>query len=856
MERSQNPGLVLRIVSGPEAGRSLVLEPGRRVRIGRSPPAAEAGASVVDLVVDDKRLSRLHCEVRSSAGEWTLRDSGSSNGTFLNGERVAERALCPGDLVQAGSVVLEVVDPSAPPAQPAAARPAISRPTPLRRRRSRKPSPLAGGVVAVVAVALAIAAALALRGRGREAGPEPPPAASAPAAERAGRAEVAAPPRRAKKDAPPALAEGIAPGPGGTGEIPIEVVAAFLDEGDYRRALSYVEDLARREDGLDLKPLRKSILDRASADLAAAEKDAERAFQSGSASPGERLEEIALRIPDDLASEAALALERVNGLRQALHDHGKKVEAGTSGVRAALARLAFADAERLVAEMEAARRAAAGGGGDPGAAAEAALLREVRLAREAWRILEKDVDRRVAGGAVVSLAFADAVDAGGLAAGPYRIAKREEDDLALEKAGGSKKAAERRSSPLFSLDDRSLKALLGPVSGADPDVLEGLALLLFYRAGPTRAAAFARAESTLDPARRDALQGLFESVGDVWLPGRRDAIVEAARRLSSGGSKESWEDQCRRIGALARAWRERPGYDRERAALLDLFVQAKVECLKLDGLRGLFSAARAEVKGSRVKLAYDFSSDAQLEDFEKGLGRDSAVELDGGRLVLKGECRLFSGEPFERSLTVRGKSPAGGFNPSAPNIAIGLFLRQQDRLRNEGGRPTSLFALLGASAGPEPNDYVVFAVGYRTAVADYGGKPLENLYLSGQTDPIPLPAHAILFGWRGKPLHTDARECPWAVKAAPIGGAVSFEATAAPDRLEWKLNGKTLLEGGSALERWAAGRDRIGSVALLTHAAEVRLSLLEVEGELRAAWLAERFKGEALRAFREFDPGA
>ena len=67
MEGNAGPKLVVRIVSGPEAGRTLPLEPGSTLRIGRSPPPPEPGAQVADLVIDDRKLSRLHCEVRPAA---------------------------------------------------------------------------------------------------------------------------------------------------------------------------------------------------------------------------------------------------------------------------------------------------------------------------------------------------------------------------------------------------------------------------------------------------------------------------------------------------------------------------------------------------------------------------------------------------------------------------------------------------------------------------------------------------------------------------------------------------------------------------------------------------------------------
>lgn len=68
--------------------------------IGRKPDA--------DLRIPLADISRSHCEVSLNGGGATLRDLGSSNGTFVNGERIAERRLKPGDLVKIGPVTFVV----------------------------------------------------------------------------------------------------------------------------------------------------------------------------------------------------------------------------------------------------------------------------------------------------------------------------------------------------------------------------------------------------------------------------------------------------------------------------------------------------------------------------------------------------------------------------------------------------------------------------------------------------------------------------------------------------------------------------------------------------------------------------
>ena len=63
----------------------------------------------------DPEVSRLHAELESKAGEWTLCDDGfSQNGTYVNGLRIhGRRRLMDGDLVRVGQTTLAYCDPGA-----------------------------------------------------------------------------------------------------------------------------------------------------------------------------------------------------------------------------------------------------------------------------------------------------------------------------------------------------------------------------------------------------------------------------------------------------------------------------------------------------------------------------------------------------------------------------------------------------------------------------------------------------------------------------------------------------------------------------------------------------------------------
>jgi hypothetical protein len=78
--RSNSPALVV----VDEDGEATRLD-GTPLRIGRGPDN--------DLVVPDVRVSRYHAVIEPASGGWVLRDLQSTNGTFLDGEKVDEAHL-------------------------------------------------------------------------------------------------------------------------------------------------------------------------------------------------------------------------------------------------------------------------------------------------------------------------------------------------------------------------------------------------------------------------------------------------------------------------------------------------------------------------------------------------------------------------------------------------------------------------------------------------------------------------------------------------------------------------------------------------------------------------------------------
>ncbi len=117
-------GEELVVTEGPEQGRRLT--PSDELVIGRD-------VSGAGRLSDDHELSRRHARIaRDARGRLTIEDLGSSNGTFVNGERVRGRELLRvGDVVRIGSTTLQLTAAGRPPAAPAPAPPPASAERPV-----------------------------------------------------------------------------------------------------------------------------------------------------------------------------------------------------------------------------------------------------------------------------------------------------------------------------------------------------------------------------------------------------------------------------------------------------------------------------------------------------------------------------------------------------------------------------------------------------------------------------------------------------------------------------------------------------------------------------------------------------
>lgn len=77
----------------------------RTITLGRGESRGATRAhGALTLTAPGRWISSRHAEVRAVDGEWIVEDTGSRNGTFVNGQRITTAVLREGDVLQAGRV--------------------------------------------------------------------------------------------------------------------------------------------------------------------------------------------------------------------------------------------------------------------------------------------------------------------------------------------------------------------------------------------------------------------------------------------------------------------------------------------------------------------------------------------------------------------------------------------------------------------------------------------------------------------------------------------------------------------------------------------------------------------------------
>ena len=88
----------------------MVQSDGQKPRSVRLDASTTIGRSVeCELRLDDTYVSQQHARIFDRSGNWYVEDLGSTNGTFVNEQRlVAPAMLTPGDKIRVGQTIVEL----------------------------------------------------------------------------------------------------------------------------------------------------------------------------------------------------------------------------------------------------------------------------------------------------------------------------------------------------------------------------------------------------------------------------------------------------------------------------------------------------------------------------------------------------------------------------------------------------------------------------------------------------------------------------------------------------------------------------------------------------------------------------
>src|ERR1700753_559460 len=120
--------LALRFISGKYQGGEFPIDENHPIVVGRS--------SDLDMVLVEEMVPRKHAKIELREGKIHIEDLGSTNGTFVNGERIVKGWLKEGDRVLIGSNILKVISMAAEDPAASARKPDTAVPKPAPPRRS------------------------------------------------------------------------------------------------------------------------------------------------------------------------------------------------------------------------------------------------------------------------------------------------------------------------------------------------------------------------------------------------------------------------------------------------------------------------------------------------------------------------------------------------------------------------------------------------------------------------------------------------------------------------------------------------------------------------------------------------
>lgn len=97
---------IFTVLEGPDIGRTFELKVGKTV-LGRQTLSDDEEGRVFGWALIDKTVSRSHAEIRlADPGVPILRHLSATNDTFVDGRKISEENLQPGQVIRMGQTVI------------------------------------------------------------------------------------------------------------------------------------------------------------------------------------------------------------------------------------------------------------------------------------------------------------------------------------------------------------------------------------------------------------------------------------------------------------------------------------------------------------------------------------------------------------------------------------------------------------------------------------------------------------------------------------------------------------------------------------------------------------------------------
>jgi hypothetical protein len=112
LEKAKTQAFMMDVQGGPGStqmlGWMVPLQGTQRGELLTLSPATIVGTDpMCTIVLNDKFMSSRHAEIKAENGVWVLRDSGSTNGTYVNNRRVDRQELVDNDVLKFGNALLK-----------------------------------------------------------------------------------------------------------------------------------------------------------------------------------------------------------------------------------------------------------------------------------------------------------------------------------------------------------------------------------------------------------------------------------------------------------------------------------------------------------------------------------------------------------------------------------------------------------------------------------------------------------------------------------------------------------------------------------------------------------------------------